>query len=179
LVGTNFSMSTNYHPQIDGHTKIVNKWVEGYLRNYVVGKQCTWVRWLHMAEYCYNKTYHMSIRMSLFIPLYGYNAPSFVETMFGDSRVPGAKDWIEESQRTLWAIKENLQAAQNQHKIYVDMQRIECSFEVGDLVFLRLQLYIQSSLKRSEVEKLKPRFYGLYIINRKVGEVTVMSRSQE
>jgi hypothetical protein len=45
-----------------------------------------------MGEYCYNTTYHMSIRMSSFRALYGYNAPSFVETVFGDRRVLGARD---------------------------------------------------------------------------------------
>jgi hypothetical protein len=39
------------------------------------------------------------------------------------------------------------------------------------LVFLRLQPYRQSSLKKSGVEKLKPRFYGPYRIMRRVGEV--------
>jgi hypothetical protein len=36
--------STSYHPQTDGQTEIVNKWVEGYLRNYVGGQQRTWVK---------------------------------------------------------------------------------------------------------------------------------------
>jgi hypothetical protein len=36
---------------------------------------------------------------------------------------------------------------------------------------LRLQPYKQSSLKKSWVEKLKPRFYGPYRIMRRVGEV--------
>jgi hypothetical protein len=97
LTGTELATSTSYHPQTDGKTEIVNKWVEGYLRNYVGGQQHTWVIWLHMGEYCYNTTYHMSIKMSPFRALYGYDAPSFIETVFGDSRVLGAKDWVEES----------------------------------------------------------------------------------
>jgi hypothetical protein len=36
---------------------------------------------------------------------------------------------------------------------------------------LRLQAYTQSSLKKSGAENLKPRFYGLYRIIRRVGEV--------
>jgi hypothetical protein len=35
LVGMTLTPSTSYHPQMDGQTEIVNKWVEGYLRNYV------------------------------------------------------------------------------------------------------------------------------------------------
>jgi hypothetical protein len=31
LSGTELIPSTNYHPQIDGQTEIVNKWIEGYL----------------------------------------------------------------------------------------------------------------------------------------------------
>ena len=48
---------------------------------------------------------------------------------------------------------------------------MERSFQIGDLVFLRLQPYKQSSLKVSGAEKLKPRFYGLYQILRRIGEV--------
>jgi hypothetical protein len=40
------------------------------------------------------------------------------------------------------------------------------------LVFLRLQPYRQSSLKKSGAEKLKPRFYCPYRIMRQVGEVS-------
>jgi hypothetical protein len=146
------------------------KWVE-YLRYYVGGQQRTWVRWLHMDEYCYNKTHHMSIRMSPFRALYGYDAPTFVDTVFRDSKVPLGKDWVEKSQRILRAVNENLQAAQNQQKIYANRQRIKRNFEVGDLVFLRLQPYQQSSLKRSGAEKLKSRFYASYRVIRRVGEV--------
>ena len=73
---------------------IVNKWVEGYLRNYVAGQQRTWIKWLHLGEYCYNTTYHMSIKMTPFKALYAYEALSFTDLDFGDSRAPKAKNWI-------------------------------------------------------------------------------------
>jgi hypothetical protein len=53
-----------------------------------------------------------------------------------------------------------------------DRNRIERNFEVGDLVFLRLQPYRWSSLKKSGAEKLKPIFYVPYRIIRRVGKVT-------
>jgi len=41
LAGTELTPSTRYHPQTDGQTdgqtEITNKWVEGYLHNYVAG----------------------------------------------------------------------------------------------------------------------------------------------
>jgi hypothetical protein len=51
------------------------------------------------------------------------------------------------------------------------MNRVEHTFEVGDLVFLKLQPYRQSSLKKNGAEKLKPRFYKPYKVTKRVGEV--------
>jgi hypothetical protein len=55
--------------------------------------------------------------------------------------------------------------------MYADKNRVECIFEVGDLVFLRLHPYIQSSLNKSGADKLKHLFYGPYRLIRRVGEV--------
>ena len=38
----------------------------GYLSNYVSGQQKTWIKWLHLGDFCYNTTFHMSIGMSPF-----------------------------------------------------------------------------------------------------------------
>ena len=42
---------------------------------------------------------------------------------------------------------------------------------MGDFIYLRLQPYRQSSLKKKGAKKLQPRFYGPYKIIWKVGEV--------
>ena len=80
----------------------------------------------------------MSIGMTPFQELYRYDAPTLVDLVFGESRSPKAKDWIIESQEILKLLKENLQTAQNWQKMSMDKNRIKRSFEVGDLVFLRL-----------------------------------------
>ena len=48
---------------------------------------------------------------------------------------------------------------------------MECTFEVGDLVYLRLQSYKKASINKSGVEKLQPHFYGPYEVQRRIGEV--------
>ena len=60
---------------------------------------------------------------------------------------------------------------QNQQKLYADRGWVERQFEVGDLVYLRLQPYGQSSLKQKGAKKLKPHFYGPYRVIHKIGEV--------
>jgi hypothetical protein len=120
----------------------------------------------------------MSIGITPFRALYGYDAPTLIDLVFGERRAPKAKDWITESQEILKFLKESLQTTHNRQKMSAYMHRIEHNFEVGDLVFLRLQPYRQSSLKKSGAEKLKPRFFGPYKIMRRVGEVVyVLSHS--
>ena len=78
---------------------------------------------------------------------------------------------MQQSQDILRELKDHLQRAQNQHKVQVHKHRVERTFEVGDLVYLRLQPYMQASIKRSGAEKLQPRFFGPYKFSRKVGVV--------
>jgi len=61
--------------------------------------------------------------------------------------------------------------AQNQQTLYADRGWVEIQFEVGDMVYLPLQPYRQSSLKQKGVEKLKPNFDQLYRVIRRVGQV--------
>ena len=77
-----------------------------------------------------NTTYHMSIVMTLFRALYGYDSLSFVDQAFGDNKDPKAKDWVQGNQYILNVLKDNLQIAQNQDKMYVDRHKVEHNFEV-------------------------------------------------
>ena len=66
MVETQLIPSTIYHPKTDGKIERVNQWLEGYLRNYVGEQQKAWEKWLHLGEFFYDTTFHMSIGMSPF-----------------------------------------------------------------------------------------------------------------
>ena len=106
--------------------------------------------------------------MSPFKDLYGYEAPTYVDQIFGEIIEPKAKEQIQEIQDILEALKNNLETAQNQQKMYAHRNRTERHFQENDLVYLRFQPYRQSNLKGKGDEKLKNKFYGPYRIVRKV-----------
>ena len=87
-----------------------------------------WEKWLHLGEFCYNTTFHMSIGMSPFKALYGYDALTFYDIIFGDSIAPKGKYWVEDNQENLKLLKDNLQVAQNQQKQYANRHREEMTF---------------------------------------------------
>jgi hypothetical protein len=109
--------------------------------------------------------------MTPFRALYSYDTLSFVEISFGDGRALMVQDWVQKSQDILRELKDHIQWAHNQQKVQADKHRVECTFEVGDLAYLRIQPYKQASIKRSGAEKLQPQFFGPYRISRKVGVV--------
>jgi hypothetical protein len=86
--------------------------------------------------------------MSPFKALYSYDPLTFEEIVFGERKGPMEKEWIQVNQDIIKELKDNLHRAQNQHKLYANMKRVERTFEVGDLVYLRLQPYKQASIKK-------------------------------
>jgi hypothetical protein len=57
-------------------------------------------------------------------------------------------------------------------KQQADQGRSEHQFAEGDQVFMRLEPYKQTSLKAEHCQKQAPKFYGPYIVIKRVGQVT-------
>jgi hypothetical protein len=49
-------------------------------------------------------------------------------------------DILQEAEKQVRIVRENLRVAQSRHESYVDHRRRELSFEVGDFVYLKVSL---------------------------------------
>jgi hypothetical protein len=66
LLGTKLDLSTAYHPETDGQTELVNRWLEDALCAYVNAAQDDWDLRLTPLEFAYNDKRHASIGFSPF-----------------------------------------------------------------------------------------------------------------
>jgi hypothetical protein len=79
-------------------------------------------------------------------------------------------DILQEAEKQVCMVRENLQVAQLRQKSYADHRRRELSFEVGDFVYLNVSR--MRDLRHFKVrDKLTPRFIGPFKILEKRGEV--------
>ena len=95
-------------------------------------KHTQWVKWLPLAEWWYNTSFHTATKMTPFMALYGYQPPSITSYLRENSKVQAVEHHIEHQQQVLQLLKDNLVLAQNRMKQQADQHRSERSFDVGD-----------------------------------------------
>jgi hypothetical protein len=87
----------------------------------------------------------------------------------GERKVFGL-DVLEEAEKQVHMVRENIHVAQSRQKSYAFHRRRELSFEVGDFVYLKVSP--MRGLHHFKVRgKLAPRFIGPFKILEKRGEV--------
>jgi hypothetical protein len=128
-----------------------------------------WAAWLSLAEWWYNTTYHTALKVSPFQALYGFPPPLISEVAIPGPADTAAKDFLAEKQQQLLKLKENLTQAQARMKKYADKKRTERTFDVGDMVYLRMQPYRMAAFGIRQAIKLTSKFYGPFRILEKVG----------
>jgi hypothetical protein len=70
------NLTIAFHPQFDRQSEAVNKVITMYLRCLLGDRPCQWLQWLPWAEYCYNISFHSSLRSTPFKVVYGREPPS-------------------------------------------------------------------------------------------------------
>lgn len=85
----------------------------------------------------------------------------------GQPAVDSLDDMLKERDAILEELQLNLMLAQQIMESNADRKRRDDSFEVGDLVCLKLQPYRHRSLARKPLERLAAKFYGPFMVLRR------------
>lgn len=86
--------------------------------------------------------------------------------------VLGVAEWLQKREHMRDIIHQNLVRAQLRMKHQADRNRTKRQFAVGDFVYLKLQPYVQKSVATRANQKLSFRYYGPYLVLKRVGETT-------
>jgi hypothetical protein len=130
-----------------------------------------WINWLSLTEYWYNTSYHSSIGTSPFEALYNHQPRHFGLRADTELVVTDVSQWLQHRQVMTDLIKQHLNQAIVRMKHQTDKKRSKRQFQVGDLVLLKLQPYVQFSLAPHANQKLAFMYFGLFPVLQCIGKV--------
>jgi hypothetical protein len=124
---TQLRFSSAYHPQTGGQTERVNQILEDMLRACALQYGRSWDKSLSYAKFSYNNSYQESLKIAPFDMLYGQRCrtPLFWNET-GEWKVLGP-DILEEAEKQVRMVRENLHVTQSRQKSYADHRRRELS----------------------------------------------------
>ena len=171
LTDTQLLMSSSYHPQTDGQTERLNQCIEAFLRCTVHACPKQWSKWLPLAEFWYNSNYHSALGHTPLEVLYGHQPLHFGIGTPSACSVPELDQWLKDRELLTRLIHQQLTRAQQRMKSQADKNRTDRVFQEGDMVYLKLQPYIQTSVASRSNQKLSFRFYAPFRILKRIGQV--------
>nr|KYP76123.1 Transposon Ty3-I Gag-Pol polyprotein [Cajanus cajan] len=157
-LGTKLLFSTTCHPQTDGQTKVVNRFLGAMLRAILKGNKKSWDDYLPHVEFAYNRVVHKTTKMSPFEIVYGFNPLIPLDLL----PLPDVASFIHK-ERTSRAefvknlherVRNHIQSQTEKYTKYNNKGRQEIVFNEGDWVWLHLRKDRFPSKRKS---KLSPR----------------------
>jgi hypothetical protein len=98
----------------------------------------SWDKSLPYAEFFYNNSYQERLKMTSFELLYGRRGRTLLFWNETGERKVFRPDILQEAEKQVHMVRENLRVAQSRQKIYADHRRGKLSFEVGDFVYQKV-----------------------------------------
>lgn len=169
-LGTRLDMSTAYHPQTDGQSERTIQTLEDMLRACIIDFGKGWEKYLPLAEFSYNNSYHTSLKAAPFEALYGRKCRSPIGwAEVGDSQLTGLELILETTEKVT-QIRDRLQAARDRQKSYADQRRKPLEFQVRDKVMLKVSPW-KGVIRFGKRGKLNPLYIGPFLILERIGPV--------
>ena len=169
-LGTRLDLSTAFHPQTDGQSEQMIQVLEDMLRTRVIEFGGHWYKFLPLAEFSYNNSYHSSIDMAPFEALYEWRCRYPIGWFDAFEVRPWGTDLLRESLDKVKFIQEKLLAAQNRQKEYADRKVRDFDFMEGEQVLLKVSP-MKGVMRLGKRGKHSPRYIGLSVVLNRVGEV--------
>jgi hypothetical protein len=179
LAGVKLRMSTAFHPQTDGKSKVVNKVIAMYLRCVTGDQPRSWVDWLSWVEYYYNTSFHTALRATPFEAVYGRPPQPILPYTVGSAKTEAADALLRSRDEMLAEVHQRLLQAQQLSKKYYDARHRDVDLDVGAWVWLRLLHRTAQSLDPQARRKLGPRYAGPFQVLERVGQVAYRLRLPE
>ena len=164
-------MSTAYHPQTDGQTGVVNRCVETFLRCMTGERPKDWVLWLPLAEWWYNSNWYSTIGTTPYEVVYGQPPSLHVPYITGDSPVAAVDRSLTAREECIKMLQFHLTRAQYRMQKQADKHRVDTELQEGDLVYVRLQSYRQTSVAMRSCHELAAKYFGPFPIVARIGKV--------
>ncbi|KAK1431950.1 hypothetical protein QVD17_08769 [Tagetes erecta] len=140
------------------------------LRACIIDFGGSWDKYLPLAEFSYNNSYHSSIKMPPYEMLYGRKCRTPLCWGEVGQRELGNKEIVQETIEKIDLIRSHLKAAQDRQKSYADKRRRSIEFQVGDRVMLKVSPW-KGVIRFRKRGKLSPRFIGPFQIIARLGSV--------
>lgn len=150
--------------------------MEGYLRCFVHSCPNKWKDWLPLAEFWYNTSFHSSLNKTPFEVLYGQPPRHLGIDVVNSCSVPDLQTWLSQRKLMVQMLQQHLVRVQQRQKHQADKHWSERGFQIGDMVFLKLQPYVQSSIHKRANHKLSFKYFGPYEVLEKIGSVAYRLR---
>lgn len=164
-LGLKLSLSTAHHPQTDGMTEALNKWLEVALRAYTAELEFSWAEKLPALAFAYNGLTHGSTRASPFQLLQGYEprnpAAQVLESPLFGYRDRESEEFMASLSSEREIARSSIALAQGHQARYYNQHRREETFKVGDEVLIH-----PFSAKLQVKRKLADRWAGPFTVSK-------------
>jgi hypothetical protein len=114
----------------------------------------------------------LDTREKPFEVFYGYTPRHLGVTNLQSSTATDLAGWLQQRQEIAVLLHQHLLRAQQHMKHQEDKHRSEREFRVGDMVYMKLQPYAQTSVARQWNHKLSFKFFRPYEVLEHIGKVS-------